>query len=298
MNVLDQLRSTGEELYERANRWSGGTLAIVRDAVESYGETKASQAAAGLAYYVFFSLFPLMLVLVAAATSIWNLGSAQAFQAAVEFVSEAIPVSQDLIANNLRAALEMRGTFTLVGLLGTVWSASGAFATLSRNIDRAWKDSGGRDMIRQRLVAIVMILALVLLLLLSLASTTLLALLPQLSFFEEHFPFLATLIGSIVSRLASLIISLLIFVALYRWIPTKKAGWRAVLWGAGIAAVVWEAAKVLITYYLRSSLVNYELVYGSLAGVVALLFWIYVSASIALFCAHLTAAIDRHQASR
>jgi len=44
---------------------------------------------------------------------------------------------------------------------------------------------------------------------------------------------------------------------------------------------------------LTGGLVSYELVYGSLGTVVALLFWIYLSATITLFGAHLSAVIDR-----
>lgn len=46
-----------------------------------------------------------------------------------------------------------------------------------------------------------------------------------------------------------------------------------------------------MAWYISSDLVNYPLVYGSLSSVVALLFWIYVSSYLALFGAHLSAAV-------
>ncbi len=85
---------------------------------------------------------------------------------------------------------------------------------------------------------------------------------------------------------------MLLFLALYRWVPATKPSWRAVLWGSGVTAVAWELAKAAFSWFVGSGLSTYNLVYGSLGSVVALIFWVYLSASVALFGAHLTAAID------
>ncbi|MGC9468665.1 MAG: YihY/virulence factor BrkB family protein [Anaerolineae bacterium] len=292
---LDQLQQLGKDLYDRVNRSTGGAPTIVTRAAKHYGETGGSQAAASLAYYIFFSLFPLLLVLVAAVSHIWDLESEQAFREAVEFISQAIPISQDLIADNLQAVLQQRGTVTLIGLVGTLWSASGAFTTLTKSINAAWEGTQSRGFVKQRLVAIGMVLAVVALLLLSLASTTFLTIVPEIAVPDAQFPFLRAVVGTFLSWGPPLILNILMFIALYHWIPTKTVRWRAVLLGAGIAAIAWEVAKVLITEYLSSSLVNYELVYGSLGSVVALLFWIYISSTITLFSAHLTAEIDQYE---
>jgi len=50
----------------------------------------------------------------------------------------------------------------------------------------------------------------------------------------------------------------------------------------------------IFSWVLAKGLVQYELVYGSLSTVVALMFWIYLISSITLFGAHLSAVIDIH----
>ena len=50
------------KLYHRADRISGNRLNILRDAVKTFTVTRANQAAASLAYYIIFSLFPLLVV--------------------------------------------------------------------------------------------------------------------------------------------------------------------------------------------------------------------------------------------
>jgi len=58
------------------------------------------------------------------------------------------------------------------------------------------------------------------------------------------------------------------------------------------AALAWELSTNGFTWLLSSGLVHYELVYGSLGAIIALLFWIYLISWILLFGAYLTAAID------
>jgi membrane protein len=84
------------------------------------------------------------------------------------------------------------------------------------------------------------------------------------------------------------------FLALYRWTPSTEVRWKGAIAGALTAALAWELVKGGFTWYLRSGLVRYELVYGSLGTVAALLFWIYISSTITLFGAHLSAAVGRH----
>ncbi|MBN1248827.1 MAG: YihY/virulence factor BrkB family protein [Anaerolineae bacterium] len=265
---------------------------VLRRAAKRYRETEASQGAAGLAYYMLFSLFPLMLLLVTVASYILNLRSESAFRRAVGFVSEAIPVSQDLISGNLNTVLERRGTVGVFGLISTLWSASGAFTILSQHVNAAWSSTDSRSFVRKRLAAFAMVGAVALLLLLSLAGTAALQVLPRLQLPDGIFQRLQTATWPVILRLVPLTFTMLMFLALYRWAPTKQVSWRAVLWGSGVTAMTWEIAKSLFTWFLNSGLANYRLVYGSLGSVVALLFWIYISASIALFGAHLTAALD------
>ncbi|MHB1385074.1 MAG: YhjD/YihY/BrkB family envelope integrity protein, partial [Bellilinea sp.] len=49
----------------------------------------------------------------------------------------------------------------------------------------------------------------------------------------------------------------------------------------------------LFTWYLSSGIIRYEILYGSLGTVLALMFWIYLSCLIILLGAHLTASIDQ-----
>lgn len=289
------VRSTLTQAYRSLDRGSRGGLGVLRRAGQGYAEAQAAQAAAALAYYIFFSLFPLLFIMVYAATYIWNLGTEQAFESAVEFISQAIPVSQDLIRDNLERIINRRGTVGLIGLVGALWSSSSAFTTLTHDINEAFRDALARGVVKKRLMGILMVVAIVLLLLLSLGTTATLRVLSQMPLVPQNLVFLETVVWSTLLRVIPLVSSFLLFLALFQWVPTKLVRWRAALPGAGLAALAWELAKSLFSWYLASGLASYTIIYGSLSSVIVLLFWIYISATIALFGAHLTAAMDEKQ---
>jgi len=61
--------------------------------------------------------------------------------------------------------------------------------------------------------------------------------------------------------------------------------------GALGTTVLWEISTNIFTWYLSSGFISYEIVYGSLGRIVALLVWIYISSWVLIFGAYLTAAI-------
>jgi membrane protein len=286
MDLTDRL----ETAFRWADKLSGGVLGVLKDALQRFGDARASQAAAGMAYYALFSLFPLLLSLVAAGSFI--LESEEAYRQAVGLVKEAIPISQELIEGNFQQVLRLRGPVGVVGLIGSLWSASGFFTTLAYHINRAWPEAELRNFFERRLVALGMVGSLAGLLALSLVLSAALNLLPRLqvplwggvSVYE-------TPLWAVLSNFVPWLFTLSLFLGLYLWVPNAPVERSAALWGALIAAVAWEVAANAFAWYLSSGLARYRVVYGSLGTVVALMLWIYISSWIILFGAHLSAAI-------
>ena len=135
-----------KELYQYVNQRSGKRLEIIKHALETFSDARASQAAASLAYYAFFSIFPLLLVLITAGS--YFLNSQQVYQAVTQLVQEAIPVSTQLITENLNQVLKARGAVGILGLLTLLWSASGVFTNLAYNINLAWPDAPRRNFMK------------------------------------------------------------------------------------------------------------------------------------------------------
>ena len=296
MEVVQRFQALARRTYQWLDSHSGGVLRILHQSAKHFNAASGSHAAAGLAYYAFFSLFPLLLLMTSLTGVLLADDGAQ--QQALQLIHESLPVSPEVVERNLEQVLASRGTVRLIGAVTLLWSASGFFNTLAANINRAWNQAPDRGFLERRLVAFAMVSVLFVLLILSLLSFSLAKLLPTLEVpIAGGLEIYETFLWRLGARLLPGLVTFALFFALYRWVPTAEVHWSAAVWGGAITAFLWEATKIGITYYLESDLVNYEVVYGSLGAVVALLFWIYISATIALFGAHLTAAIDEYHES-
>ncbi len=281
-------------LYESLDRISFGALGVLTQAVRSLLEQRGPEAAASLAYYAFFSLFPFLLVTVAIASFFFEDQRAQ--QELLNLITRAFPVSRQIIQNNIERVLELRGAVGIAAIAGLLWSASGFFNTLIAHVNRAWSNGTPRGFLTRRSLAMVIVLALFAL---AALGTFVLDLLPSLRIpIGGGTALYETAAWTILSSAVSVFLRLVLFFSLYRWVPSAEVRPSAAFWGALTASLFWEAATQAFSQYLGGGLARYELVYGSLGAVVALLFWIYLSSLITLFGAHLTAVLSQSRLGR
>jgi membrane protein len=279
-----------KSLYQRADRVSGNRLDILKDAIRTFIITRASQASASIAYYVIFSLFPLLLVLISAGS--FFLDSEQVYVKVTQLIQQAFPAtSYDWIVQNLHYVLKQRGPVGVIGLATLLWAASGGFICLAYNINLAWLEAPQRNFFQGRLIGLQMIAALSGLFFMTLILDTINGLLHLI-----NLPVISTLsldIWQWFYGFFSLGAIFLLFFLLYDLVPTVNVPARAAFWGALTASVACKIATALFAWYVRSGFGRYELVYGSVGTLVAFMFLIYILSTVTLFGAHLTSAIDR-----
>jgi membrane protein len=274
-----------KEIIERINQATGNSIDIIQRTAERINEERASEAAASMAYYGFFSLFPLLLVAVVVVSTV--LENTLSEEQVLEVLIQAIPFSGDLIAENIQQVLKARSSVGLIGLVGLTWSALGAFTVLMRNINRAWPNTKARNIIKMRLMALAMLAAMIAGLISLFVFNTVTRFLPQdINEAAEK--------ASSSQSFTHLMIGLLLFASLlilYWWLPRTKVRWKEAAWGALFGSIGISIVTTGFTWFLESGLSNYNLVYGSLGAIVALLFWIYMLSLIIFAGAHLSAAI-------
>lgn len=282
-----------DSAYQRADRASRGQLGVIRQALKSFSDVHAAQAAASLAYYGLFSLFPLIVLLMSALGLFVN--PVKAYQLIQTALGQVLPDAQGLeewVLNTVRGVFEARGEATLISGLALLWAASGMFANLTSNINLAWPNRGRSNPLKARLAGIVMV-ALVYAGLVGglLASTGLgvLTLLPErlLSALGVN----QSLAHGSAVRLGVFVVSVGIFFGLYRWAPRTNAPVRAALTAALVAALGFQGLSMGFNWYMNSGFANYERLYGPLTTIMVLMFWFYLNVVVILFGAHLSAAI-------
>ncbi len=280
-------------IWVRLDARSNGWLGICERTYKRFLEHQGNANAAAIAYYTLFSVFPLTLLLISVGS--FFLDPAQAQEAALALVGAYLPTAVELVQRNIERVLELRGTAGIIGVLGFVWSGSGVFGSLSRAINRAWDVERPRPAWAERALAAGMVLLIALLFFLSLFSTAAFELVARLSTFVLGEPPVPPgLLMNLSSRILPYVFTLLFFSLLYRILPYTKIAWAEVWPGALLAGFAWEVAKYGFTFYL-TGFASYSLVYGSVAAIIALLLWSYISGVIILLGAEFTVQYARRR---
>lgn len=300
MGVIRRLiRFLGKFTYLILNRLTFGLLGILVTTVQEFFRLEAFAAAAGIAYYALFSLFPLLLVLISVLS--FFLQEKQVQTEVIRLLQELFPIVDEavgqLVEDNLHVLISQRNSVSILGMIGLLWGGSNVFAVLAKNINQAWHIAAAPlSFLQTRLVAFGIVSVLAALLLLSFISTIILNLASHFStLLWGNMAVYVTPLWVGVANLLPYLFSFFLFFALYRWVPNTQVRWLEAAGGALVATLAWRWAIVGFTWAIGQGLVNYQVIYGSLATVVLAMFWIYFSSVIILFGAHFSAAIARHK---
>lgn len=266
-------------------------LALLLDAGQAFSTDGMSFLSASLSYYALLALFPLLLLLIALAS--YFISETDALAAVLRVARDYLPGVETELQRVLRQVVDARGSATMIGLLTLLWSASGVFDVLQHALNRAWRVPEPRAFWLQRLVSIGVIAVLGLFFLASVivssfSETLVLALFGETVGAHQAIRWLGSIVGLAFAFIA--------FAILYKTFPNARVSWSVAWRGALVAAVLWQVAKFLYEFYLVY-LARFNLVYGSVGAIIGLLLWGYISATIVLFCAELSAAMSRREQS-
>lgn len=288
--TLNKVKQSLQSAYQKVDDFTGGVPEILRVAVKRFGEERGPEASASLAYYAFFSIFPMILVIIVVGSFFLDQNVVQ--NQLLTILQGVIPGAKDLVIGNIDRVLQLRGAVTLFALVSLVWSATSVFNILAKNVNRAFPKAVVPDFIKGRVMGFFMFLALGLLVVLSIGITTVVGLIPAIKIPFNGKSLHQTLLWQIGSFLLPISFNALMFWAMYYWVPQVTVSRKASLISALVTGVTWDMVNNGFTWYLSSGLDQYRLVYGSVGTVVALLFWVYLTGTITLLGAHLTASIQ------
>jgi len=256
---------------------------VVRETVDGMEEYEVAVRAAALAYYGLFSLFPLLLFLVFIASALLQVGDAGA--QLEELLARFIPVPEvlELVEGVIDQTVARRSSIGIISALALLWTASTLFANLEASLNVIW-GAPRRVVYRRRLLGVGAVLVLGLLFLLAILLSTLQA----VPLVTDFIPFLDELDFGI-----SLLLSVLFFWLIYRWLPNAHVEPVPSLAGAALAGLVWQASQFLFRLYLTSGLSNLGAVYGTLASLIGLVLWVFLTGMILFVGGIFSAVLQR-----
>ena len=294
------VRNGVRKLSDHIDRRYGSVIARLRGlfvveltvrTLRELSEDDVTHMAAGVAYYALFSIFPLLLGLIAVLG--FFLESAEIQSRIIDLTAGFLPGSEQLIGDNIDSVLGLRGALGFFSLLGLLWSGSAMFGALNRAINRAWDIHTDRPIYIGKPRQLLMALSVGFLFAISTSSATVVRTAEDLSRFDVPvLSFLVDTAGQIMLQTLSFALMIVIFLLIYKFMPNTKTFWRYTWPGALVGAILFELSKNLFILYLESW-ASYQSVYGSIAPVIVLLLWAYVSSLILLLGAEICSEYER-----
>jgi membrane protein len=273
--------------------WLGYGKRVVRLTYAGVRSKHTSQLAAGLSYYFILSLFP-MLIAFAAGLALVPLP--HLFDQILTLMARFLPPDgMSLVRAVLRDVITPHGGSILsVGIVLTIWAASGGVAALMEAVNVAYNLPDQRSFVRKRLLAIGLMFAV------GALAVSALALMVVGPGFGRWLAGKAGLGGVFVALWPylrwglSLACAVLSIELIYVWAPSARRPFRTTLPGAVIALVTWVLLSSGLGLYLRN-FGKLNKTYGTLAAAVALMLWLYWTAFAILVGAQFNAETMQEQ---
>jgi membrane protein len=252
-------------------------LAIPMAVVKKFGDDQAGNLAALIAYYAFFSIFPLLLV----------------FTTVLGFVLQDNEKLYEDVKNSVLGHFPglqlgthpLSGSVTalIIGLLGSLWGGLGVTQAAQNAFDKVWaipfKDRP--NFIHSRVRGLLLLICLGILFVASAVVTSLVT---------------VTLSGvfvKIAGYLVTLSVNFWLYVAAFRFLTVASVPTRCLWLGSAVGAVFLEILQLVGGIYVKHVITNASETYGTFATVIGLLVWLHLLAQMTLYSAEINVVVMR-----
>jgi membrane protein len=285
-NYIAQLKQQGICSAKRINDRTGGWIWMLASTAKETLQPDTAITAAAIAYFALLSIFPITLLSISVASL--SLGPSMDQQIIIRRLEFIAPALRQLLGQNIDEIIVARGPITAVALVGLIWSASTIFYTFTHILNKIWGLKQRRAVWKRRGVAILFVLVFVgpTLFLASFAGS-------MLAHLRTWLPDSIMSMGAGISLVVAVLLDVALFMTLYLMLPHGTSTWRGILPGAVGAGFLWELAKKAFLFFVSTYITVSNLVYGSVAAIIAFLVWAYLSALIFLFGAYLNVSYSQ-----
>jgi membrane protein len=270
-----------------------GIVNLFKKSVSDFIADDCMDSAAALSYYTIFSLPAILVLLLLLVSSVMD---ANDVRGGLESQMQNLmgPNAGEQVRTIIEKAQQKPSGGlipTVLGILGLIFGATGAFGQLQKTLNRTWdvepdpNQGGIKAFLSKRVFSLGIILVVAFMLLVSLVISAALS-----GMGDRLGSVLPSGLSGPVLQALNLVISLgaitLLFAAMFKVLPDAKISWRSVWVGAVFTAILFVLGKFAIGLYLGKS--NPGQAYGAAGSLAVLLLWIYYSSLIVLFGAEFT----------
>ncbi|GGW57421.1 hypothetical protein GCM10010350_47210 [Streptomyces galilaeus] len=252
-------------------------MAVLKGTVKEFKDDELTDRAAALTYYGVLALFPALLVLV----SLLGIAGKSATDEVLENIQKFAPGSARDILTDAVTQLQGRSgigsVMALVGIVLAVWSASGYVAAFIRSANAVYDVPEGRPVWKVLPVRVGVTVLLLVLAVLSALIVVFTGDLARRAGTALGIGDTALTVWSI-AKWPVLVVLVTIMIALLYWATpnVKGRGFRWITPGSVLALLIWLIASAGFAFYV-ANFASYNKTYGTLAGVIVFLVWLWIS---------------------
>ncbi len=266
------------DVYQQSHAWIGFPVAVLK----KFRQDKAWYLGALVAYYGFFSLFPLLLILISVLGFL--LGENSGFRRRVlNSVLSQIPIIGSMIQSDLES-IKGRGFALVIGLAVTLLAGLAVVRALHHGMDQLWNVPLHRR--RTLLRSSARSLAMLAILGTGTVGSTLISGLGSAPGRESSFLRIVAITGGLA-------LYFVLFMVAFRMLTSAAVAWRDVVPGAAFAAAAWALLQSLGRFIIRNELTRASEIYGFFAIVIGLLSWFFIGAQLTLLAAEINVVRSR-----
>jgi membrane protein len=268
----------------------------VKRTIREFRDDELADRAAALTYYGVLSIFPALLALV----SILGLLGKGSIQPLLENLRSFAPGPvRDILTNvltTLQNSQRTAGLFVIVGIAVALWSASSYVAAFMRSANAVYDMPEGRPLWFKLPVRIAVTLVLLLLLAISAVAVVFTGGLADRAASVLGIGSTATVVWNVAKWPALVVIVSLMLAILYWAAPNvRHPGFRWITPGSIISVFLWMIASAAFAFYV-AHFGSYNKTYGTLAGMVIFLVWLWISNIAILLGVEFDAELQRGRA--
>jgi len=273
VDILRPIRAF--DRFQQSHRWAALPMAVLR----KFGNDQAGSLAALVAYYAFFSLFPLLLVMTTILGFVLR-GDARVQQAVERSVLGQFPVIGAQIGAH---ALTGNVVALVIGVLTSMLGGLGVTQAAHNALDRVWavpfKDRP--DFLRSRLRGLVLLTVLGAMFIVATVASGLVT------------GGLGGPLAKVAGIALSLVLNFALFFAAFRMMTSATIATGCLWIGVLVASIFWEILQVVGGLYIGHVFKHSTSTYGFFGVVIALLIWLHLGAQMTLYAAEVNVVITR-----
>ncbi|QYR22876.1 YihY/virulence factor BrkB family protein [Paenibacillus sp. sptzw28] len=242
---------------------------------------------AQLTYYLVLSFFP-FLIFIIAVLSFADL----TVQDVTDRIHLVLPeMSTKTISDAFRQIQQSRnGSLLSFGLIVTLWSASNGVSAVMKALNKAYDAAETRPFWKIKAYALFFTVVLALVIAFSFIMLIFGRVIGDMLYRWTHLPGNIDIIWGVAQFALPIIVMIVVFSALYLFVPNLRLRFREVVPGALFATFGWIITSICFSFYVNN-FGSYTKTYGSIGGIIVLLTWLYLSSIIVVLGGEINATL-------